>query len=272
MEGKNLSAASRKSKTISSLDTPYTHVQCLLSPIGEHRSRNVASSKGKRAKKRKREDDPIVKDRQAAFSKGRLARTSALAQPEIHDHLTVGFNTTTRYLERLAQKVSPSTDKDEIPGTVVAMETSARPCLNPANIKPLAAVFVPRSGQPPVLYSHLPLLTKAASLAVPSSPSTRIISLPEGTEAQLKTVLGIPRVGMVGLIDGAPDASSLIELIRQNVPELEVPWFREAVKGAYLAVKINTVRTGAPLNPKRGARSSILAMAPDDGMWYDKRR
>ena len=74
-------------------------------------------------------------------------------------------------------------------------------------------------------------------------------------------VLGIPRVGMVGLIDGAPSASSLIELVRQNVPELEVPWLEEAVKGAYLAVKINTVQTDTPLNPKRGTRSSVSAIA-----------
>lgn len=168
----------------------------------------------------------------------------------MHDHLTVGFNKTTRYLEFLARNPSPSTDEDEHSGLAGATKTSARPFLDPVNIKPLAAVFVVRSGQPPVLYSHLPLLTKAASLAVPSSPSTRIISLPEEAENRLKNVLCIPRVGMVGLIDGAPNASSLIEHIRQKVPELEVPWLQETVRGAYLAVKINAIRTGVPLNPK----------------------
>ncbi len=182
----------------------------------------------------------------------------------MHDHLTVGFNTTTRYLEHLAQSPSASTQGDENSSAVVAIKTPVRPSLSSANIKPLVAVFVPRSGQPPVLYSHLPLLTKAASLAKPSSASTRIISLTGGAEDRLKTVLGIPRVGMVGLIDGAPNASSLIELIRQNVPELEVPWLQEAVKGTYLAVKINAIQTSTPLNLKRGAHTSILGMAPDD--------
>lgn len=188
----------------------------------------------------------------------------ALASPEMHHHLTVGFNTTTRYLELLAQDFSANTGGDENPSAVVAIKTSTRPSLDLANIKPLAAVFVPRSGQPPVLYSHLPHLIRAATLAVPSTPSTRLMSLPEGAEDRLKTVLGIPRVGMIGLIDGAPDASSLIEFIRQNVPELEVPWLQEAVKGAYLAVKINTIQTGASLNSKRGPRTSTSAMAPDD--------
>ena len=221
----------------------------LLSPIGEHRSRSVALSKGKRTKKRKRKDNPTIKDQSAAFPEGQLSEADAPALPEIYDRLTVGFNTTTRYLELLARTSISNTDEDKHSGAVVAI-TPARPSLDPINIKPLAAVFVPRSGQPPVLYSHLPLLTKAASLAVPSSPSTRIISLTEGAETRLKTVLGIPRVGMVGLIDGAPNASSMIEYIRERVPDLEVPWLQEAIKGTYLAVKINAFQPSVPLKPK----------------------
>ncbi|CAD6565848.1 MAG: hypothetical protein ASARMPRED_008009 [Alectoria sarmentosa] len=260
MEGKT---QSRKPKIIFNLDTPYTDVQwpvvsadkqtkildmlcSLLSPIGEHRSRNVAPSKGKRAKKRKRKDDLAIEDHSAACPEGRLTETGALAPPEIHDHLTIGFNTTTRYLELLAQKSNPSTVEHENSGAVIAMKTCAQLSLGPANIKPLAAVFIPRSGQSSVLYSHMPPLMKAASLAVPSSPSTRIVILPEGAEDRLKTVLRIPRVGMVGLIDCAPDASSLIEFIRQNVSELEVPWLQEAIKGVYLALKINAIQTSAP--------------------------
>ena len=155
----------------------------------------------------------------------------------MHQYLTIGFNTTTRYLETLARNFNQSTGAKI--DAIKTPETSIRSSLNLAQIKPLAAVFVPRSGQPPVLYSHLPLLTKAASLAIPSSPSVRIISLPEGAEDRLKTALGIPRVGMVGLVDGAPNASSLIELVRQRVSELEVPWLQEAAKATYLAVKIN---------------------------------
>lgn len=181
----------------------------------------------------------------------------------MHDHLTVGFNTTTRYLELLAQKFSPSTVKDENSGAVAAIKTPALPSLDPTNTKPLAVVFIPSSSQPSVLYSHLPFLTKAASLAVPSSPPTRIMLLPEGAEDRLKTVLCIRRVGMVGLIDDAPNTSSLIEFIRDNVPELEVPWLQEAVMGAYLDVKIKAIQTSAPLNPKRGARTSIPTMAPN---------
>ena len=164
--------------------------------------------------------------------------------------MTVGFNTTTRYLDFLAQMVSPRTDKDVNPNAEAAMRTCARPSSDPANIKPLAAILVFRSGKPSVLYTHLPLLIKAASLALPSSASARIVSLPAGAEDRLKTVLGIPRIGMLGLIDGAPNASSLIEFIRQNVPDFEVPWLQEAVEGTYLPVKINAIQTSAPLNSR----------------------
>ncbi len=191
-----------------------------------------------------------------------MSDQSALTRPEMHDHLTIGFNTTTRYLENLARTSSPSINEKS--GPMTAIKTSTQLSLDPANTKPLAAVFVAHFGQPPVLYSHLPLLTKAASFAVPSSPPTRVIPLPAGAEDRLKTVLGIPRVGLVGLIDGAPKASSLIELIRQNVPELEVPWLQDAVKGAYLAVKINATQSSTPLDPKKGTRTSTSTIAPFD--------
>ena len=224
------------------------HLSCsLLSPIGEYRSRNVTPSKGKRAKKRKRKIDRTAQDQSTAFSDEGVSEKEALARLEMQNHLTIGFNTTTRYLENLAKKSNPN--KTEALSPMMAIGTSTRAPLDHTNMKPLAAVFVARSSQPPALYSHLPLLAKTASLAAPSSPSIRIISLPEGAEDRLKTILGIRRLGVVGLIDGAPSASPLLELIRHSVPEVEVPWLQEAVEGAYLAVKLKAIQPGVPLNP-----------------------
>ena len=174
--------------------------------------------------------DGSFKEHLAASSDIALPENEPLARPEIHNHLTVGFNTTTRYLEVLA-KISHGCMKGNS-SPLMAIESSARLSTNSANIKPVAAIFVTHSSQPHHLCSHLPLLAKAASFAVPLSPPTRIIVLPEGAEDRLKMTLGIPRVGMIGLMDGAPDASSLVEHIRQKVPEMEVAWLREAVKGA----------------------------------------
>ena len=234
----------------------------LLSPIGEHRSRNVTPSKGKRARKRKRKDVSIIKDQSAALSEEVSPEADIPVWQKLHDHLTVGFNTTTRYLESLAKSSSLSTE--EKLDSATSTKSSARLVLNPADIKPLTAIFVPRTSRSPILHSHLPLLTKAAYLAAPSSPSTRIILLPEEAEVRLKMVLGIPRVGMVGLMDGAPEASSLIELIRQEVPVVEVPWLQESLKGVYLAVKVKATPSGMPHDPKRETATSTSATASID--------
>ena len=234
----------------------------LLSPIGEHKSHTP--SKGKRAKKRKRSGDATIQNKSADLSKEGVSSTDALPQLEIRDHLTVGFNTTTRFLEFLAQKIRPDSGEDENLNAVVPIKNPNQQSFDTARIEPLAAVFALRSGQPPVLFSHLPLLVRAANLAVPSSPSTRLISLPEGAEVRLKSVLGIPRVGMIGLKNGAPNASSLVEFIRANVPEMEIPWLQEAIKGEYLPVKINAIQSIAPRNPKQKVRPSMAATATND--------
>ena len=234
----------------------------MLSPIGEHKSH--PPSKGKRAKKRKRRGDATIQNKSADSPNEGVSRTGALAQPEILDHLTIGFNTTTRFLEFWAQKTRPDSGEDENLNAVVASKTPNRPSFDTARIEPLAAVFTPRPSQPPILYSHLPLLVRAANLAVPSSASTRLISLPEGAEVRLKSILGIPRVGMIGLMNGAPNASSLVEFIRANVPEMEVPWLQEAIKGEYLPVKINAIQIVAPRKPRRKVRPSMAATAIND--------
>ena len=234
----------------------------MLSPIGEHKSHTP--SQGKRAKKRKRRGDATIQNKLADFPDEGVSAAGAIAQPEIRDHLTVGFNTTTRFLEFLAQKIRSDPGEDGNLNAVVPMENPNQSSFDTSRIEPLAAVFALRSGQPPVLYSHLPLLVRAANLAVPSSPSTRLISLPQGAEVRLKSILGIPRVGMIGLMNGAPNASSLVEFIRAKVPEMEVTWLQEAIKGEYLPVKINAIQTVGPRKPKQKVRPSMATTAAND--------
>ena len=75
--------------------------------------------------------------------------------------------------------------------------------------------------------------------------------LAKGAEERLGAALSIPRVGLIGLIDGAPESKGLIEFVRKCVPQVEVPWIQEAMAGAYLPVKINEIETSAPLESKR---------------------
>lgn len=165
----------------------------------------------------------------------------------MQSHLTIGFNTTTRYLETLAQRLAPSKDSGQGPNPDMVLGPKA----------PLAAIFIPRSDRPSIMHSHLPLLTKTASLATPSSPPIRLVMLRKGAEERLGAALALPRVGLIGLIEGAPDSKGLIDFIRVCVSQVEVPWVQEAMTGQYLPVKVNEIETSAPLESRRKSQAPM---------------
>lgn len=119
------------------------------------------------------------------------------------------------------------------------------------NKRPLAAIFVSRAEQPKILHSHLPALITTASLGSPPLPQIRLVPLASGAEARLTKALGVPRVGLVGLVDNAPSASHLIELIRTHVPAVEIPWLQESMSGVFFPTTVNTVHTTASAESKR---------------------
>lgn len=94
------------------------------------------------------------------------------------------------------------------------------------------------------MHTHIPLLVATASLASPSSAPIGLITLPKGAEARLSVALALPRVGFVGLMNGAPHAAPLVEYVREHIPNVEVPWLKEAVAANYLPMKVNAVQTG----------------------------
>lgn len=146
--------------------------------------------------------------------------------PEVASHLTVGFNSTNHQLEEEA--------KHPDQGDVLIVS------------RRLAAVFVPRSDQAPILASHVPLLVHAASLARPASPPIRLVNLSKGAEARLCAALHLPRVSLVGLFEGAPNATPLIEFVRGRVAPIEVSWLKEVSLGLYMPVEIKAFETTAP--------------------------
>jgi hypothetical protein len=113
-----------------------------------------------------------------------------------------------------------------------------------------SAILVPRSSQPSTLHAHLPQLIATASLAYPELPATRLVQLPKGCDARLCEALGLPRVSFIGILDGAPHSKSLVDLVRECVPEIEIPWLQEAKKAVYLPVKINAIETFVPVAKK----------------------
>lgn len=168
--------------------------------------------------------------------------------PEIIDFVTIGFNTTTRYLEQLAKGSVPTSLQHILP---VGLPRSKGPgqeseeTRGEAVPEPLAAVFVPRSDQSSLLHSHLPVLIQVAS------PETCLIALPKGAEARLSAALRIPRVGLLGMKKNAPSAAALLNFIKENVPAVQVPWIQEAAAARYLPVEINVIETTAPLAPQK---------------------
>jgi ribonuclease P/MRP protein subunit POP3 len=176
--------------------------------------------------------------------------------PEISPYIVVGLGNVSRSLESLSRKSKPSEPsladsernsqsqesapnegKDEkISAPLTGLEGDLFRCH-------FSAVFVLSSTLPSILQEHLPQLVATASLAHPLLPATRLVRLPKGCDSRLCTVLGLQRVSVIGILDGAPHSKSLLHFIRAHVPEIQIPWHEEARKNKYLPVKIKAVET-----------------------------
>lgn len=225
-----------------------------LSPIGNYRRQHLSFSNGKleRSKKRKR---PI---------KQTSSRTIIeLVSPEVLSFVMVGFNTVTRHLEVLAERCTSKT-APESKSSGPVMDHRAQVDPDSIQQKRLVAIFVPRAELPKILYSHLPILIKTASLGSPSLPPIRLVPLASGADARLTQALGIPRVGMVGLMDNAPSASQLIQLTRTHVPTVEIPWLQESISGGFMPTTVNTVHTTTSAESKKIGRAKHTAKGKND--------
>ena len=228
----------------------------VLTPIGDFRRQRRSLSKGnpgkRRRKKRKRSTDET-------FSRPSIEPTS----PEVLDFVTVGFNTTTRYLEVLAQRCTGSTAPGSTsPGPI--LEHRAQTHSDSTIQNPLVAIFVPRAEQPKILHSHLPVLIKTASLGSPSLPPIRLVPLASGAENRLIKCLGIPRVGLLGLMGNAPSAAQLIQFTQAHVPAVEIPWLQESISGIFLPTNVNTTQTTTSTEFKKTGRAKDSKKAKND--------
>ncbi|KAF4313776.1 rna-processing protein [Botryosphaeria dothidea] len=240
----------RPGKPVFKLDVPFTTVQWpqfttadhdimlemltnFLAPIGQHRSTHITPLKGKRSKKRKRHE-----------AQGEAQPIKAPPRrPDLSRHITVGINSTTRHLEELAQGDAPRLVKQPH-----ADETKAP--RSPISLPHLPLIF---TLQPPssITITHLPLLAQMASRELTSFASARIIPLKPSSEHRLTAALGLPRVGVVGIMEDAPGARPLIDLVRQKVSATYVPWLREVSDGRYLPVNVLTEQAGSKTEPTK---------------------
>ncbi|KAI9880217.1 MAG: hypothetical protein M1830_004803 [Pleopsidium flavum] len=172
------------------------------------------------------------------------SRLASPSPPDLLAFLTIGFNSTTRQLEALARK--------SVPRALASHLHTSQPALNGQSqlLQNFVAIFVPRSSQPSILYAHLPLLIATASLASSFSPPIRLVTLPKVADARLSAALALPRVGLIGLMEGAPHSAALSDYVREHVSKVEVPWLNEAKAGKYLPLKVKAVQMMTPLIQK----------------------
>jgi ribonuclease P/MRP protein subunit POP3 len=188
----------------------------LLQPVGDFRRNHVPRSKGKgRAGKGSKSSD-----------KERISAPASM--PEIYDNLTIGFNTTTRRLEALSQAQKPSSlSEPQIPH-------QSEPA--PAN---LLAVLVCRRSFPEIMTSSLPLLIATAAASAKSS-RTRLIEISPHSEAEIAQALSQPRVGVLGIENDAPGASTLARFVLENIDTVDIPWLEPQSIPVYLPLKIQS--------------------------------
>ena len=175
-------------------------------------------SKGKRSKRRRSK-----KDKETG---GNITPPSPPV-PDLFHHITVGFNSTMKLLQQLAQLTSPLAP---VPDAEAGL----------ASAKKVAAVFVCTSTLPGLLTSSIPTLVAAASADSPPASSIRLVSLPREAEIRLADALFQPRVGFVALLQDTPGAKTLIDAVIDKTPSVDIPWLKPNAQAEYMSVKIET--------------------------------
>ena len=102
------------------------------------------------------------------------------------------------------------------------------------SIRPLSLIILTHpqpSLSPP--HAHVPTLVHLAALqSDPKSKpleSARLVALPTSNDARFASALHIPRVGAIGIFEGAPGAKALEDYVRRHVGLTECAWMDEAI-------------------------------------------
>ncbi|KAH6625649.1 hypothetical protein C7974DRAFT_204805 [Boeremia exigua] len=208
-----------------------TELLCnLLTPLGEHRRTHIQPSKGK---KRKRDIKSHTDD------------SPKSPVPAIGSHVLIGLNSVTRHLETLAARTAPP--PVPVNGSAVNECDSSIPNEDKqqpeAPPRPLSFVVLTHP-QPSLSSSHghIPTLLHLATLRSNSegklSEITRLVTLPTSNDTRLASVLHIPRVGAIGIYEGAPGAKVLEEYVRKHVGLTECTWLNEAMKPEWRGLNV----------------------------------
>ena len=220
----------------------------LIAPIGDYRRRNVVRSMGKRDKKRRKLGLRSADKASDDALQGEALAELIPAPPAIGAFLTIGYNSTIRCLDNMSRAATPEIFR------VTADRSDAY--VDPKAAQSLSAVFVDRSNQPDILYGQLPVLIYTASLGRPAGSPIRLITLPSGAGERISTSLNIPRVSIIGILELAPNAESLLRFIEQKVAPVEIKWLTKIATGNYLPVNIEAKRVTPAVNVRNSQKQT----------------
>jgi ribonuclease P/MRP protein subunit POP3 len=253
----NLSLSlSCRGENFTSIPFLVSNPSSLLQPLGDHRRTHVTPSKGKK-RKRKLKQQPNTESQVDGSSETTELHNVPPPPPEIVSHILIGLNSVTRHLEALAAEHAPASlaqsrnggkaeaVKSEDAGDVKEERSGNEngklpkfPNTTPSH-DPLALVIIPHAHPPSSLpHAHIPTLIHLSS-PTSSNNSTRLITLPPTSQARLASALHIPHVGALAIKEGAPGARPLVEYVREHVGLTECAWIDEAKRGEWKATKID---------------------------------
>ncbi|KAG9498873.1 hypothetical protein J7337_009684 [Fusarium musae] len=207
------SQAPRK-KVVHQLDTPFSTVPCLLSPIGQYRQTQIKRSKGKRSSQK---EEGAKKTAQAS------EQLPVPPMPEIEASIDVGLNSITRNLQLYSRQETESMGDEPY--------------------RQYSMVFVARGDQASTFNCHFPQMIGAASRKTSSERKTRLVGLSKPCSERLSSCLGVPRVSSVAIRMDAPGAGALQEFVMKKVEPIEASWLDVSSDAQYLAPKINATET-----------------------------
>lgn len=211
-----------------------------LEPIGDYRREHVCRSRGR--------------------GRGRNAKSKVTSEtrvdpgsppkwmPEVFDCLTIGFNSTVRRLEAVAERRRPAL----LPNSHTPTSRAAVPH---DDMAALSVVLVCRSSLPDIMTSCLPLLVTMGSA---EGSWTRLLGISAQAESMIAKALDQPRVGVLGVEEDAPGFQTLNEFVREVVAAVEVPWLQTGSQPTYLPVNVRTAQV-IPRNKtkKRKRKNSV---------------
>lgn len=201
----------------------------LLAPIGEHRKAHILPSKGR---KRKRATNAAPDE------------PSRLPAPATASHILVGLNSVTRHLETHAASTAPPTapiNETTIDEQDNPTQTDCKESATPPRILSIVILTHPQPSLSPS-HAHIPTLLHLANLrrdpgTIPVNP-TRLVCLATSNDARLASALHIPRVGAIGVLEGAPGAKALEEYVRKHVGLTGCAWVDEALRSEWRGLNV----------------------------------